>query len=154
MQIQEIKGGLTAAAGFLASGVACGLRKPNKKDVGIIFSSAPCTAAGVFTKNAVAAAPVEWCRKTLAAGHPVSMVVVNSGSANASTGQRGVEDAEACAHRAARSLNLKPERVLLCSTGVIGSPLPMEKLLPGIDQAVAALSSSGSGDCAQAIMTT
>ncbi len=143
---------VTAAKGFLASGVRCGI-KTEGLDLALVRSSRPAVGAAVFTQNRVQAAPVVVSRRHLIAAQPQA-VVLNSGCANAATGEPGELDALSTAAEAARLLDLKPEQVLLCSTGVIGPRLALDKLLPGLEEAAAALSESGGADAALAIMTT
>lgn len=152
-----IDGGVTAPKGFLAAGVHVAVKKANltKKDIALIYSRHPAVAAGVFTTNKVQAAPVLVTREhILAAKGQCQAIVVNSGNANACTGEQGLQDARAMAQVAARALKLQEEQVLVSSTGVIGLPLPMDRVLPGIEAAVAALSEDGSKAAAEAIMTT
>jgi glutamate N-acetyltransferase/amino-acid N-acetyltransferase len=144
---------VTVPAGFVASGVACGIKASGKKDLAVVRSSAPATGAAMFTRNKVQAACLQVTRDNLALAQPQA-VVLNSGVANAATGERGRIDALATAAEAARLLDLDAEEVLVLSTGVIGARLPMDKLLPGLDPAVAALSAEGGHDSAEAIMTT
>jgi glutamate N-acetyltransferase / amino-acid N-acetyltransferase len=131
--------GLTDVPGFDAAGVACDIRlknDPKRLDLALIFSLRPCTAAGTFTKNNVKAAPVLVDEKHLADGGPFHGIVANSGNANACTGAEGIRDAQAMAQRAASSLNQKPTAFFVCSTGRIGQPLPMDRIVKGIERAV------------------
>lgn len=150
--IQTIEGGVTAPRGFLAAGVHAGIKR-RKKDVALVYSEWPCAAAGVFTTNRVKAAPLLVTRERVMQG-PVRAVVVNSGNANACTGQRGLEDARQMAALCARALGVAEEEVLVASTGVIGVPLPMEKIAAGIEEAAKALSVQGAHDAALGILTT
>ncbi len=143
---------VTAAAGFEASGVACGIRKGGL-DLALVRSTARATGAGMFTVNRVQAAPVVLCREHLAVAEPQA-VVVNSGIANAATGVGGAADARATADEVAALLGLDPPEVLVLSTGLIGVPLPMERLLPGLNVAAGALAPGGDGAAAEAILTT
>jgi glutamate N-acetyltransferase/amino-acid N-acetyltransferase len=143
---------VTAAKGFLASGVRCGA-KTEGLDLALVRSSVRAVGAALFTQNRVQAAPVVVSRRHLAQAQPQA-VVLNSGCANAATGERGELDALAIAAEAARLLELDTEQVLLCSTGVIGVRLPLDKLLPGLGDAAAALTETGGSEAAQAIMTT
>jgi glutamate N-acetyltransferase/amino-acid N-acetyltransferase len=142
---------VTAAEGFVAGAVHCGIRR-NKLDLAVVRSTVPATGAAVFTQNRMQAAPVVVSKRHLELAEPQA-VVVNSGVANAATGARGERDARATAEQTARLLELRPEQVLVLSTGVIGVPLPLPKLLGGLRGAVAALSRDGEG-AAQAILTT
>jgi glutamate N-acetyltransferase/amino-acid N-acetyltransferase len=143
---------VTRAQGFLASGVHCGIRKA-RPDLALLRSSAPATGAALFTANRVQAAPVVISREHLEHAQPQA-VVINSGVANAATGMRGELDARATASEAARLLDLETEQVLVLSTGVIGAPLPLARVLPGLTDAASALSARGGADAAAAIMTT
>ncbi len=174
---------VTVPKGFRAAGVAAGLRTAGSEgagpegagpedtspeetgpegtgpegagpDVAVVVNDGPlAAAAGVFTHNRVKAAPVLWSAKVLRGG-VVRAVVLNAGGANACTGPDGFADAHVTAERAGRRLGLGPGEVAVCSTGLIGVRLPMERLLSGVDAAVAALSPDGGGDAATAIMTT
>jgi glutamate N-acetyltransferase/amino-acid N-acetyltransferase len=151
---------VTAPKGFRASGVAAGLRSHGDgPDVALVVNDGPdTTAAGVFTANRVKAAPVLWSQQVLRAGI-VRAVVLNAGGANACTGPLGFQDTHATAERTAAKLSkarmvVGPADVAVCSTGLIGERLPMDKLLRGVDAAVKALSRDGGGDAARAIMTT
>jgi glutamate N-acetyltransferase/amino-acid N-acetyltransferase len=142
-----------AAKGFVAAGVAAGIRRTERKDIAILRSLHPATGGAMFTRNRVQAAPLQVNRMHLELAEPQA-VVVNSGVANAATGERGKIDALATAAEAGRLLGLDAEQVLVLSTGVIGTRLPMDKLLPGLGAAAAALSPDGGRDAAEAIMTT
>ena len=153
---------VTAARGFRAAGVCAGLKASGKPDLALVVNDGPLdTAAGVFTTNRVVAAPVVWSRRLLA-GHEgnepgrACAVVLNSGSANACTGEQGLRDTEATAARAAGLLRTEPGQVLVCSTGVIGERIDMPVLLEGIDVAALALADTprAGTDAATAIMTT
>lgn len=143
---------VTAAKGFEASGLACGIRK-EKPDLALVRSTVPAVGAGMFTANRMQAAPVVVSREHLELAEPQA-VVANSGTANAATGVRGELDARATAAEAARLLGLAAEEIVVLSTGVIGAPLPLEKVLPGLEQAAAALSPEGGAAAADAILTT
>ncbi len=145
--------GLTAVKGFQASGVVGGLKK-GKKDIAVIYSEKEAVAAGVFTLNVVQAAPVHLCKAQLE--NPVRALVVNSGNANACTGEQGRRDAQQMAARTAASLKIDSGKVMVSSTGVIGVPLPMDKVNSGISAAVSALGKGPDFDSAsaEAIMTT
>jgi glutamate N-acetyltransferase/amino-acid N-acetyltransferase len=143
---------VTAADGFVASGVHAGIRR-EQKDLAVVRSSAPGTGAAMWTQNQVQAAPVTVSKRHLALAEPQA-VVINSGVANAATGVQGDADAAATAASAAVLLGLLPEQVLVLSTGVIGAPLPLERIQKGLVTAIAALSADGGGDAAEAILTT
>ncbi|HET9285955.1 MAG TPA: bifunctional glutamate N-acetyltransferase/amino-acid acetyltransferase ArgJ [Gaiella sp.] len=144
---------VTAPRGFLASGVAAGIRPSGKPDVALVRSVAPAVGCAMWTRNRVQAAPVVVSRRHLETAQPQA-VVVNAGVANAATGRPGEEDALATAARTAQLLGLRPEEVVVLSTGVIGPRLPMERLLAGVDAAAAALSRDGGAIAAEAILTT
>ncbi len=151
--MKKIDGGITAVSGVRASGVHAGLKKSGKKDVALIVTDAPAVAAGVFTKNSVTAAPVQVCRQHLAAA-TAQAIIVNSGNANACTGELGMANARQMAAMTAERLGIAANQVLVSSTGVIGQQLPMDTLANGIQLAAAALSTEGGSDAAEAIMTT
>jgi glutamate N-acetyltransferase/amino-acid N-acetyltransferase len=139
--------------GFLFSGVACGIKKNGKKDLGLIYSEVPAKIAAVFTQNRFAAAPVLWGREVASAGS-CQAILVNSGNANACTGGRGLRDAKEMAALAARALGLQQKQVLVSSTGVIGEPLRMRAIREGVPKGVEHLSPFGAHTFADAIMTT
>ena len=143
---------VTAAEGFRASGVHCGIRR-STPDLALVRSTRPATGAALFTANRMQAAPVVVSREHLALAEPQA-VVVNSGVANAATGIRGELDARATAAEAGRLLDLTAEEIVVLSTGVIGVPLPLAKILPGLKSAAAALERSDGDAAARAIMTT
>ncbi len=148
------QGGVTAPAGFTAGGIHCGVRR-RRKDLAIILSDTPAATAGVFTTNRVQAAPVLVTKAQLRKGEGCARaIVINSGNANACTGERGLGDAWAMAAATAASLGLSDHEALVSSTGVIGQFLPIEKLLVGIDALAPRLTPNGSPDAAEAIMTT
>jgi glutamate N-acetyltransferase/amino-acid N-acetyltransferase len=144
---------VTAAKGFVASGVAAGIRRAERKDLAVVRSLTPAVGAAMFTRNRVQAACLQVSREHLALAEPQA-VVINSGVANAATGERGRLDALATAAEAARLLDLHAEEVLVLSTGVIGAHLPLHKLLPALAPGVAALNEAGGADAAEAILTT
>ncbi len=133
--------GVTDAAGFAAGAVACDIREKNsdRLDLTLVRSTAPCTAAGVFTRNDVKAAPVRICVEVLKSGAPIHGFVANSGNANACTGPQGMHDAQMMVARAARAANTPTGSMLVCSTGRIGRLLPLTRILHGIDHAATAL---------------
>jgi len=148
--IKSRSGGVAAAAGFVATGVACGVRSTGVRDLGLLFSEVPCEAAAVFTRNAVKGAPLVVTREAVERGG-VRAVVANSGIANAATGQRGIEDARAMQELAAEALGIGAGEVAVASTGVIGVRLPMDMISVGIRAAAGELEGTG---FAEAIMTT
>ena len=145
---------ITLVPGFTAAGVACGLKKDGDLDLALITSDAPCAAAAVFTTNRVQAAPVLYDRSLIRAGNAIQAVVINSGCANACTGERGLDDVHQTAEWAAKALHIPANRVFVMSTGVIGPPLPMDKVDAGIASASQALAVEGGHAAARAIMTT
>lgn len=144
---------VTFPRGFRAGAIACGVKTgtPERLDVALLVSDTACEAAAAFTTNAVVAAPIHVTRRHLAAARPRA-VVVNSGNANACTGEQGERDAEAVAAAAARACGLRTDEVLVASTGVIGVPLPADRIAAGL--ARLALSANGGDDAARAILTT
>ncbi|MEU6081253.1 bifunctional glutamate N-acetyltransferase/amino-acid acetyltransferase ArgJ [Streptomyces sp. NPDC047108] len=145
---------VTAAKGFTAAGIAAGIKENGNPDLALVVNTGPRrAAAGVFTSNRVKAAPVLWSEQVLAGGQ-VSAVVLNSGGANACTGPLGFQDTHATAERVADALGESAAEVAVASTGLIGIRLPMDKLLPGVDTAVAELSAHGGEKAAIAIKTT
>jgi glutamate N-acetyltransferase / amino-acid N-acetyltransferase len=145
-------GGITAPRGFQAAGVAAGI-KGDKRDMALLVADIPAVIAGVFTTNCVQAAPVRLCRERLAA-RQARAIIINSGNANACTGAEGMRDARRMTQVTANLLQLEESAVLVCSTGTIGIPLPMDKIEAGIHMAVNALTPTGGADAATAIMTT
>ena len=150
---QECAGGVTAAQGFTAGGLYCGIRKA-KKDIAIIRSATPAVVAGVFTLNKVVAAPLLVDKIQLKNSDVCSAVVINSGNANACTGEQGMKDAWTMVSTTAKALRLPREQVLVSSTGVIGQYLPIENIINGIQDLSTKLSPDGNKDAAEAIMTT
>ncbi|MBS3957038.1 MAG: bifunctional glutamate N-acetyltransferase/amino-acid acetyltransferase ArgJ [Clostridiales bacterium] len=153
--IESADGGILAPAGFSASGVAAGIKRPGRLDVCVIDAAAPVAAAAVFTRNTMAAAPVSWSRQAVSDG-TLRAWVVNAGNANACTGATGEADARAMAEQTARLLGCAPQDVGVASTGVIGVPMPMPTVGAGIEAAIAALGSKRehATQAAAAIMTT
>lgn len=154
--MKQIKGGVTAAKGYEAASTAAGIKYQGRTDMALIYSQVPCVSAGTFTTNVVKAAPVKWDRQIVDSGAGVQAVVVNSGIANACTGEEGMGYCKETAEAAAKALNIDAAGVLVGSTGVIGIQLPMQKLVDGI-QVLAGKKAEGlqSGhDAALAIMTT
>ncbi|MFI5201127.1 MAG: bifunctional ornithine acetyltransferase/N-acetylglutamate synthase [Candidatus Kapaibacterium sp.] len=149
----EIAGGVTAPKGFQAAGIYCGIRKV-KKDIALITSEVPAEVAAVFTLNKTLAAPVIVDKLLVERSVGCSAIVVNSGNANACTGEQGMRDAWTMVHETASALNISDEEVLVSSTGVIGQYMPMENVVNGIRLLPSQLSANGSSDAAEAIMTT
>lgn len=150
--MQEVSGGVTGPAGFVAGGVACGVRGEKGLDLGLLYSERPCVSAGVYTRSAFRGAPLAVTREAVEAG-AVRAVIANSGNANAATGERGVADARAMRESAARALGVAAGEVAVASTGVIGERLPVERIEASVPEAAAALGRDGSG-FAEAILTT
>ena len=153
-QWQVVDGGITAPKGFRAAGVTAGLKPSGLPDLALIVSDVDAIAAGVFTTSHVRAACVDLCRQNLKAKPYARAILCNAGQANASTGKQGWADAVESAEILAKELNISPELILTASTGVIGQRLRMDALRPGIPQAVAALSVTGSDAAARSIVTT
>jgi glutamate N-acetyltransferase / amino-acid N-acetyltransferase len=143
---------VTAAQGFVASGVHARIRR-DRADVALVRSLAPAVGGAMWTVNRVLAAPVVVSKRHLEVAEPQA-IVINAGVANAATGAAGEADAAATAGAAADELGLEPEQVLVLSTGVIGVPLPMDRLVPGVRAAAVALSPDGGDAAAEAILTT
>ena len=140
--------------GFQAAGIACGIKAAERaKDLALIYSEVPAKVAGLFTSNRVKAAPVLYTRRKVHRGM-CRALIINSGNANACTGPKGLTDAKAMATLTADALRIPDQQVLVASTGVIGRPLPMEKIQRGIPSLVSRLSPLGFQDAAEAIMTT
>ncbi len=148
-----IDGGITAPRDFLAQGVCAQIKNHTKKDVGLIYSKFPCSAAGVFTTNNVKAACVDLSSVHLSDGQ-AQAIIVNSGNANACTGIQGFADAQLMADYCADLLHIPPRDVVVASTGVIGVQMPMVKIAKGILEVCHSLSEDGSAAVAEAIMTT
>lgn len=153
--VVRAKGGVCAAKGFLAAAAHCGIKPGNhsKDDLALIVSRTPAVAAAVFTRNRVKAAPVLISREHLRRSHTRG-VLLNSGNANACTGSQGLAAARAMLRAAAGALGCRPAELLVCSTGRIGVQLPLEKILPVIPVAAAALARSAGTEAARAIMTS
>lgn len=151
----HVEGGVTAPRGFMAGGVHCGIKGPKHKrpDMAVIVSESPAAAAAVFTTNLVQAAPIRVTREHVRSG-TLRAVVANSGNANACTGAQGLADARRMAELTAQAIDARAEQVAVASTGVIGVPLPMDKIAVGIERAIDGLSASGGEAAARAIMTT
>ena len=154
--MEIITGGVTAAKGFMAAGVEAGIKYQNRKDMAMVYSKTPCRAAGVFTTNVVKAAPVLWDKEVVESEWEAQAIVVNSGIANACTGKLGYEYCRETAGAAADALEISPQSVLICSTGVIGMQLPMEKMTEGVRMLAKAIKpgEEAGTDAAKAIMTT
>jgi len=147
-------GSVTTPRGFRAAGVTAGFKRSGAPDFAMIVSDVPANFAGAFTSCTFAAAPVQVCRKRVLASDTIRAAVINSGNANACTGETGLANAEATCVLAANKLGISPEEVVVSSTGRIGTQMPMDTIRKGIDLAVSALSADGGPLAAQAIMTT
>lgn len=154
--MKRLEGGVTAAKGFQAAGIYAGIKKNNKSDMAMVYSEVPCIAAGTFTTNLVKAAPVKWDQKVVKESDNVQAIVVNSGVANACTGEEGYQSCMDMAKRAGEVLSIPQDAVLVASTGVIGKQLPMDIILNGIEKLKDALGDrlSDGTAAAEAIMTT
>ncbi len=154
--MKQIKGGVTAAKGFEAASTAAGIKYQNRTDMALVYSQAPCAAAGTFTTNVVKAAPVQWDRQVIDSKSPVQAVIVNSGIANACTGEEGFGYCRDSAKAAAEALHISEDSVVLGSTGVIGMQLPIKKLTEGIKTLAGKKNASieSGTEAAKAIMTT
>lgn len=152
---QSISGGVTAPEGFLAAGITAGLKASGKPDLSLLLAPEGAVCAGTFTTSLVRAACVDLCAERLqASGGRARAVLSNSGQANACTGDRGLIDSLRATQAMADRLGLAPDEVLICSTGVIGVPIPMDTLLAGLDPLAEALSPEGGAAAATAILTT
>lgn len=154
--MKTVEGGVCAAKGFLAAGVAAGVKYQGRKDMAVIYSEAPCVCAGTFTTNVVKAAPVLWDKEIVEKSPFVQAVVVNSGIANACTGKEGFACCRAEAEAAAECLQIPENSVLIGSTGVIGMQMPIDRLQAGIAELAVKKehSTEAALAAAQAIMTT
>lgn len=151
--IKIIHGGVTAPSGFRANGVVCGIKKSKKKDLALIVSDRLCIATGTFTQNQLVASCVTYDRDRLKGGR-AQAIIANSGNANCLNGTSGMANTVKMAKAAAEALGIRADHVLTGSTGVIGVPLPIKKILAAVPTLAAGLSRRGSGEAAQAILTT
>ena len=154
--IKAISGGVTAAQGFRASAAEAGIKYQGRMDMAMLFADVPCRAAGTFTTNVVKAAPVLWDRQIVCEKGTAQAVVMNSGIANACTGEEGMEYCRRTAQAAGEALGIPVESVLVASTGVIGMQLPIDRIVAGTKALASKLDSSESAgnEAARAIMTT
>lgn len=154
--MRKVAGGITYPRGFLAMGAHAGIKSGSKKDLALLFSEAPAVAAAAFTTNSVKAAPVLWDIERIQSQHPLRVVVVNSGNANACTGLQGEQSVRKTVETAAQVLGVSRDEVFVSSTGVIGTPLPVDEVCLGVRQFAQLLSDSPAAgrDAAEAIMTT
>ena len=151
--MNAVEGGITAVTGILAAGMSAGIKKTDLPDLALIVADRPAAIAAVLTLNKVAAAPVVLAREQLRHGK-ARAILANSGNANACTGRQGMADAREMAVLTARALGCAPEEVFVGSTGVIGKPLPMDRIRAAVPALVSKLSRQGGADAARAIMTT
>lgn len=151
-----IEGGITAAKGFEAASTAAKIKYEGREDMALIYSQKPCVAAGTFTTNVVKAAPVKWDQKIVSDSPFAQAVIINSGIANACTGQEGYGYCKETAKKAAKVLGIPEESVLVGSTGVIGMQLPIDRIVKGVEQLAKAKSADlkAGTNAAKAIMTT
>lgn len=154
--MKQIKGGITVVPGFEAAAAAAQIKYEGRTDMALIYSSVPCVAAGTFTTNVVKAAPVKWDQKIVKQGGAVQAIIVNSGIANACTGEEGMQYCEQTAQTAAEVFGIQKEQVLVSSTGVIGKQLSMEKIQAGIHMLAQAKGNDKlcGAEAAEAILTT
>jgi glutamate N-acetyltransferase/amino-acid N-acetyltransferase len=151
--IQWLEGGITTVPGILASGIAAGIKPSGRKDLALIYSSSPARAAAVFTQNQVKGAPVVVSQEHVRAGR-AQAIVASSGCANVCTGARGIDDAREMTRLVGELLRVAPREVLIAATGVIGQPLPMDKIRSALPALVRRLSPQGGRNAAEAILTT
>lgn len=154
--MEQITGGITAATGFMAASCEANIKYSGRTDMAMVYSKEPCECAGTFTTNVVKAACVQWDMRIVESGKPMHAVVVNSGIANACTGQEGFDACEATARAVTDSLGVSYDSVAVASTGVIGMQLPVDKLVAGVKAMSKTLDSSlvAGTDASKAIMTT
>jgi glutamate N-acetyltransferase / amino-acid N-acetyltransferase len=150
---QWLEGGITAVPGILAAGITAGIKPSGKKDLALIYSSSPARAAAVFTTNQVKGAPVLVSQEHVK-GRQAQAIVASSGCSNVCTGEQGIRDAREMTKIVGEHLRIPAQRVLIAATGVIGQPMPMDKVRPSLPKLVKALSPQGSRSAAEAIMTT
>jgi glutamate N-acetyltransferase/amino-acid N-acetyltransferase len=152
-EIQWLEGGITAVPGILAAGVSGGIKSSGKKDLALIYSSSPARAAALFTANQVKGAPVMVSQEHVRDGK-AQAIIASSGCANVCTGEQGIKDAREMTRTVGELLRISPRQVLIAATGVIGQPLPMDKIRAALPKLVKALSPQGGRHAAEAIMTT
>lgn len=146
-------GSFTSPKGFKSAGIFCGIKK-RRKDLALLYSEKDCNSAGTFTLNKVKAAPLLVSQEIVKKHSKVNAILINSGNANACTGEKGYEDAITMQKYCAEKLKMVPEKVLIASTGVIGQAMPMDKIFSGVDNIVPLLTETDKTDAAEAIMTT
>jgi glutamate N-acetyltransferase/amino-acid N-acetyltransferase len=152
-EVQWLEGGITAVPGILASGVAAGIKPSGKKDLALVYSSSPARAAAVFTTNQIKGAPVLVSQEHVRDGR-AQAILASAGCSNVCTGEQGIKDAREMTRITGELLRISPRQVMIASTGVIGQPLPMDKIRAGLPKLVKGLSPQGGRLAAEAIMTT
>jgi len=152
---KKIEGGVTAAKGFRAAAISCGIKNPKieRLDLALIVSDTPTVTDGLFTTNRVKAAPVRLCAQHLKESD-IRAIIANSGNANACTGIRGIQDAKAMARATGEALGIRQRQVLVGSTGIIGMPMPIERITPRVQELSEKLTAKGSEAASRAIMTS
>ena len=140
--------------GFTTAGIFCGIKTNKQKDLALIFSEEPSVAAGLFTSNQVVSPTITWCQEILKSSKRFRAIVVNSGNANACTGPKGMEDCKSLASKLSQKLAVEPKEILIASTGIIGVPLPINKIVKALPALSSKLSPVGWVSSAEAIMTT
>ena len=153
--LETLEGGVCAPLGFVGHAVSCGIKNPEatRLDLALLYSTEPCTCAGTFTTNKVKAAPVRLSQTHTRRGN-IRAILANSGNANACTGVKGIEDARALTQCVADHLGLRPTEVGICSTGVIGLPMPMMRILPKMEDLLEELTPEAGESIARAIITS
>ncbi len=151
--LEWLAGGITAVPGILASGIHCGIKASGKKDLALVYSSTPARAAAVFTTNQVKGAPVHVSMEHVKEG-TIQAIVASSGCSNVCTGEQGLRDAREMTTIVGELLKIPARHVLVASTGVIGRPLPMDKIRAGLPKLVKSLSPQGGRNAAEGILTT
>lgn len=153
IEFEEITGGITAPEGYLAAGIACGIKKSKKKDLALVYSEISAVGAAVFTTNNFKAAPVLLSMEKIK-DHNIRAILINSGNANSCTGKKGLEDVEELSSFLSDKLAVDKREIHLSSTGVIGELLPVDNMKRGIEEIASLLSRNGAQDAAEAILTT
>jgi len=140
--------------GFTTAGISCGIKNNKEKDLALIYSEEPSVAAGVFTLNKVVSPTITWCQQTIKSSKKFRAIIANSGNANACTGPKGMEDCKSLAFKLSQELSVEPKEILIASTGIIGVPLPINKIVKALPALSSKLSPIGWVSSAEAIMTT
>lgn len=152
--IKVINDRITFVDDILASGISASIKEGKSKDLALIFSKSPAVSSAVFTTNKLKGSHIEICKNNLKKSKFIQAIIINSGNANAATGKKGTKDALKIISELSKSLNLEKEKVLIASTGIIGVPLPVKKIIEHIPQLIANLSKKGGLDASKAILTT